>query len=147
TVGIAFVGGDFHYPAEVGGLVAGNVIGLNSQGDTLGNRTTGIGAAEGSNGITIGGPAAALANTIAGNQGPGIWLGYFPYFDVHGLFYLYADQIRIQGNRIHDNAGLAIDLGGLYGNTGPNGVTPNDSPHVGPNFFQNFPVLSSATSS
>ena len=46
----------------------------------------------------------------------------------------------MRGNSIHDNAGLGIDLAG-------DGITVNDSAgHAGSNNFQNFPVLSTATS-
>jgi len=47
---------------------------------------------------------------------------------------------RIQGNLIHSNGGLAIDLGN-------NGVTANDTDDVdtGANGFQNYPILFSGT--
>jgi hypothetical protein len=78
-----------------------------------------------------------VANTIAGNTGPGVWL---PAFQGE-----YATGIRVQGNSIYDNDGLGIDLGGVYPLPGPDGVTLNDSAgHTGPNHFQNFPVLLSA---
>src|SRR5262249_55085223 len=50
----------------------------------------------------------------------------------------------IRGNSIHDNGGLGIDLSGNFPN--PDGVTLNDSAgHVGPNNYQDFPVLSSVS--
>jgi hypothetical protein len=72
---------------------------------------------------------AGVANTIAYNAGNGVVvLGNT------------ANGNGIIGNSIHDNGGLGIELGA-------DGVTPNDSQgHTGPNNFQNFPVLKSATS-
>jgi hypothetical protein len=52
------------------------------------------------------------------------------------------DRVRYLSNQIYVTAELGIDLGG-------DGVTPNHSGGLitGPNGFQNYPVLSSATSS
>ncbi|HVS39828.1 MAG TPA: hypothetical protein VMS17_29995, partial [Gemmataceae bacterium] len=160
AVGISFGGGDPNFAAESSALVAGNVIGLNSQGNPLGNLAGGIGASEGSNNITIGGTSSVLANTIAGNDGPGIWVGYLPYFEQNqnGPFLLLetATGIRVQGNSIHDNDGLGIDLGGIYSFNGPDGVTLNGSQTGGeyngfqtesaPNYWREFPSVTSASS-
>src|SRR5262249_44722315 len=90
--------------------------------------------------------APALANTIAFNGqglggalerpvgGPGVWVA-----DFRGAPF----DVRVEGNSIHDNAGLGIDLGGSY--PVPDGVTPNDSAgHNGPNRCQAFRALSAA---
>jgi Bacterial Ig-like domain (group 3)/PKD domain len=82
-----------------------------------------------------------LANTIAFNFGPGVSVT-----DNTSI----GNSIR--GNSIHDNFDtahnknyLGIDLGGSIF-TGPDGVTPNHFGFtVGPNNFQNYPVLSFAS--
>ncbi|HEY7309956.1 MAG TPA: SdrD B-like domain-containing protein [Gemmataceae bacterium] len=139
AAGIAFgVGGD-HVSAETNGVVAGNSIGVDVNGTPLGNRV-GVFVAIDSTNITIGGSQANLANTIANTQGtgPGVWI-----LDFRGA----PTGIRVQGNSIYNNGGLGIALGGTYP-TPPVSVTLNDSAsHVGPNNFQNFPILSSASSS
>jgi hypothetical protein len=139
-------------PADTGTVVAGNFIGTDVTGTgPLGNLAVGIAAVIGERGWTIGGADPALANTIAYNgfalrladgldhpTGPGIWV-----FDLLGLGA--PSGIRIQGNSIHDNTGLGIDLGGVYPSQGPDGVTANDSEgHSGPNNFQDFPKLDAA---
>jgi hypothetical protein len=133
-------------------LIAGNYIGTDVTGTQgLGNGHVGIVVSLGSHSTTIGGSAPVFANTIAFNNGPGIWIVNASIIpgDPHG--------IHIVGNSIHDNTGLGIDLGGDLNlgqyptlPLGPVflGVTLNDSlGHVGPNHFQNFPVLNSAISS
>ncbi len=135
AVGIAFgVGGTI--PSETNGLVAGNSIGLDVNGNPLGNTRAGIFVGFNSSAITIGGNLANLANTIANTQsGPGVWI-----VNLRGS----PTAIRIQGNSIHDNGGLGIDLGGNYP-TPPTAPLANDSAgHVGPNNFQNFPILTAA---
>ncbi len=69
---------------------------------------------------------AISSNTIAFNSGDGIRI-----LDVTGN--------TISDNDIHDNAGLSVDLEG-------DGRTHNDAndPDTGANFWQNFPVLTSA---
>jgi hypothetical protein len=130
-------------PTDVRTVVAGNFIGTDVTGTgPLGNLAVGIVAAIGERDWTIGGADPALANTIAYNgfalrladgfdhpTGPGIWV-----FDLLGLGA--PSGIRIQGNSIHDNAGLGIDLGGVYPSQGPDGVTANDS--------EDFPKLDAA---
>jgi hypothetical protein len=139
AVGISFGVGGGSKPAETNGLVAGNSIGLDVNGNPLGNTRSGIFAGFSSSTITIGGNQANLANTIANTQsGPGIWI-----VNLAGS----PTGIRIQGNSIHDNGELGIALGGSYP-TPPTTPLTNDSVgHVGPNNFQNFPVLTLASSS
>lgn len=136
--GIAFGVGD-PVPAESGGKVYGNSIGLDVNGSALGNTRAGIFVGEGSTNTKIGGPGN-LANTISNtDSGPGVWI-----LDFRGA----PTGIRVQGNSIYNNGGLGIDLGGSYPTPGPDGVTLNDSNvHDGPNNFQNFPTLTSASSS
>ena len=70
-----------------------------------------------------------------------------------------SDGVQIEGNSIHDNGALGIDLGGTFDwdSNSPGlfalelplpGVLQNDSQgHTGPNHFQDFPTLASAVSS
>jgi CSLREA domain-containing protein len=69
------------------------------------------------------------ANVIAGNGGDGVRVSS------DGDFSNFISQ-----NSIYSNGGLGIDLGIV-------GVTPNDTADhaLGPNHYQNFPVISSAT--
>ncbi|MBL9128294.1 MAG: right-handed parallel beta-helix repeat-containing protein, partial [Verrucomicrobiales bacterium] len=124
-----------------GNIVAGNVIGLGSDLATVvpNNR----------NGVTvfdaslnrIGGTAPSDANTIGRNLGHGVQI--------------FADAARpesspvgnsILGNLFLPGGGRDIDLGGAAEGTG-DGATPNDplDADVGPNLFQNHPILDSAT--
>jgi hypothetical protein len=121
--------------------ISSNRIGTNAAGDVagsaaaLGNRGHGIALIDA--GLTFvgdesrGGPAfAQFSNTIAHNVGCGII--------VTGT----SHQVLVAPNRILDNGGMEIDLGG-------DGVTPNDplDADAGPNDLQNFPVILSAASS
>lgn len=109
-----------------GHLIQGNLIGTNAQGNaTLGNGNHGISLVT-PNG-TIGGVNAGEGNVIAGNGQAGVAIG-----DGAGN--------AIRGNAIFANGGLGIDLGS-------DGVTFNhQGAIVGPNNYQNFPVLTLATS-
>ncbi len=83
----------------------------------------------GSSNNTIGGTAAGAGNTIAFSTGTGV--------DVDATAGT-GNEIRF--NSIFSSTDLGIDLGG-------NGVTANNSAgHVGPNNYQNFPVLTAVTS-
>jgi hypothetical protein len=96
--------------------VAGNYIGTNTG--------PGVQIINDSAQNTIGGLLAAAGNTIAFNTGPGVLV-------------LGSGSITnaIRSNSIYQNGALGIDLGG-------DGVTPNHTgAAVGPNNFQNFPVL------
>ena len=113
--------------------VKGNYIGTTSDGlSPLGNAGDGVRVYGNNSGNVIGGTGAGDANLIAYNGGAGVGLdislGSTP------------QNTRIQGNSTYSNGGLGIDL--LV-----NGVTPNDAgdADTGPNGFQNFPVLTSAS--
>ena len=93
----------------------------------MGNSGAGILITNGAASNTVGGTAAGAGNTIAFSGKAGVALT--------GTGTI-GDAIR--ANSIHDNGGLGIDLGN-------NGVTLNDSAgHIGPNNFEDFPVLTSA---
>ena len=115
-------------PAD-GTVVEGNFIGTDTSGTlNLGNQ--GAGVVVSSNNVTIGGTANGAGNIIANNTRDGINLGG-------------TDQDSFLSNSIYNNGGLGINFG--------NGPTPNHAwpPGVtsGPNLFQNYPVLGTATSS
>ena len=117
----------------VGNQILGNSIGVDVNGNPLPNGTAGgsniggisiFSSTAGVTGTVIGGSAPGAANIIADNDGPGI--------TVEGAG---ATGNTIQGNSIHDNTALGIDLGA-------DGVTPNHvGSEAGPNNFQNYPVL------
>jgi hypothetical protein len=154
--GIAFQGPPNPAP-ETNALVTANWIGTDATGQQAlpatakygsgsvsftGNQFEGIGAAEAANTITIGGPSPQAGNVIAFNGGPGVWI-----VNAVSLAPGPPTGIRVQGNSIHDNGELGIDLGGDYSRQVgalPDGVTLNDSQgHTGPNNFQDFPIVTS----
>ncbi|MCY2924658.1 MAG: Ig-like domain repeat protein, partial [Planctomycetota bacterium] len=113
-------------------VLQGNFIGTAADGlGALGNNADGLWI-EGS-GNLVGGAQAGQGNVIAFNTGNGVTVA-----DGTGN--------AVRGNSIFANAtgdparpGIGIDLGN-------DGVTANDSQgHVGPNQFQNFPVLMDAS--
>jgi hypothetical protein len=107
-------------------LVAGNYIGTDTTGTLLlGNATDGVQIGTGCVGNQITG------NVVSANGSSGI--------DIVGAG---SGGNRIQANRIYSNTSLGIDLGN-------DGVTPNDPLDVdtGPNNFQNYPTLASASGS
>jgi len=137
-----------HYAGDVFG-VGISVFGPNSGVEVLGNRVgtdvTGTSAVPNFSGISlgwfqgdpsgaaIGGAAPGEGNTIAFNETSGVV--------VAGSI----EGVTIQGNSIHSNGGLGIDL---LSSTGAGGVTANDPGDAdsGANGLQNFPVLASADS-
>jgi hypothetical protein len=110
-----------------------NGVGVAASGEALGNSGVGVLLCNGAGDNLIGGVNAGDGNLIAGNGGPGVLIGSI------GTGALAGTGNAVLGNRIYANAGIGIDLGPA------DGVTPNDSRgHVGPNDYQNFPVLASA---
>jgi uncharacterized repeat protein (TIGR01451 family) len=110
-----------------GSLVQGNFIGPARDGTTArGNGGAGV-RIDGATGSQVGGSLSGAANTIANNDGAGVWVQS-------------GSGNSIRRNVINDNGGLGIDLG-------PQGVTPNDSGDgdSGANDLQNFPVIDSVT--
>ncbi|KAB2970690.1 cadherin domain-containing protein [Zoogloea sp.] len=118
------------YDSSTGTVVQGNAIGTNFAGTLdLGNASAGIYITTGAHANTIGGAGAGQGNLIAFNGGDGIYVD--PTAGVDNA---------LLGNRIVNNGGLAVDLGA-------DGVTGNDGldADTGPNDLQNFPVLTSAS--
>ena len=116
--------------------VLGNRIGTDASGaSALGNTGDGVLIVDSSSpraaqNNRVGGKQPEAANTIAFNGSDGV--------EVSGG----ADTTgnAIEGNSIHDNGALGIDLGG-------NGVTPNTADtDTGPNSLQSFPVISAEDS-
>ena len=125
-------------------MVVGNFIGVAPDGVTpRGNGFTGVQVIDPDTmgfltdvvtGVQIGGTNPGAGNVIAYNTGAGV--------NVRGG----ASGVLIEGNSIHSNGGLAIDLSSaMSAGLGP---TPNDAGDadtgVG-NRYQNYPVLASAT--
>ena len=113
---------------SAGNVIQGNFIGTNATGTgPVPNIQQGIVVTSATNN-TIGGTQSEAANKIAYNGGPGIAITN-------------GNGIVIRGNSIFSNNGLGIDLG-------TTGVTANDSidADVGPNFLQNFPVITTVMS-
>jgi CSLREA domain-containing protein len=111
-----------------GVTVEGNQAGTDASGTApLPNGGHGILVAR-ANDTTVGGGTDSLPNRVAFNGGIGIAVA------AEGL------GNRVQGNSVEQNGGLGIDL---VADGGPTGVTPNDEfdPDLGPNDFQNFPVV------
>jgi hypothetical protein len=109
--------------------VQGNQIGVNADGNPLGNGGDGIAISNSAN-TTVGGTASSAGNTIAHN--------------VNGVIATFSNRgtgNSVRGNRIFANTERGIDLGN-------NGRTPNDDTPAGSeddddgvNRLQNFPVI------
>jgi hypothetical protein len=111
-----------------GNKVQGNYIGTTKSGTgNLGNVSSGVSVSSQGAKNTIGSNGAAR-NTIAFNGQDGV--------EISGAG---STGNRILGNSIFSNGGLGIDLGG-------DGRTANDpgDADTGPNFLQNYPVITSA---
>jgi hypothetical protein len=121
---------------SVGNRVEGNLIGTTASGNSpLGNDTWGIEVGVDSSHYLIGGTSPGEGNVIANNGQGGILIGHDDFGSPPPI-----SGNSILGNSIYNNGGLGIDLG-LDG-----GVTPNDTNDAdsGPNDLLNFPALSSA---
>jgi hypothetical protein len=134
TAGLVIV-----FPAN--GDVQGNIIGADITGtQPLGN-DLGISIVH-TGGCTIGGTDVGAGNIVAFN-------GTLCEAEHAGVLVTGSDATgnRIEGNSIFSNAGLGIDLFMVF--DGPCGITDNDTcdTDIGPNNLQNYPVLTSATSS
>ena len=108
----------------------GNNIGLDVNGNALGNNQDGVVVSANADANRI------ENNSIAFNTGNGVIIP-----NVTGGSDTVGIKISIVDNAIFSNGAPGIDLGTL-------GVTPNDpgDADIGPNFLQNFPVLTAATS-
>lgn len=112
-----------------GNQILGNYIGTDVTGAApLGNQSHGIRIVDNASDNIIGGVATGEGNVIAHNGADGITTN-----NLAGTGNLFI------GNSIHSNVGLGIDLDN-------NNADTNDAgdPDVGPNNFQNYPVLASA---
>ena len=110
-------------------VIQGNWIGTDIAGTaSLPNSENGI-LIDAALGTIIGGVTANEANTIINNGGHGV-----------AIVNTTAVNNRVRGNHIYANGGLGIDLGA-------DGVTFNHQGAIaGPNNYQNYPVLTLATS-
>lgn len=111
--------------------IIGNYIGADATGTVdLGNSSHGVYIYDASNN-SIGDTTAGSGNLIFGNDGRGVAIGNTASTTGNAIL----------GNTIYGNSNLGIDLG-------VNGVTGNDigDGDTGANNFQNFPVLTSASS-
>jgi hypothetical protein len=123
-------------------LIQGNIIGADITGtDPLGNLG---GIMIGGHDNTVGGTAGGAGNVIAFN---GTMCASPNDIGVAITGGASAINNAILGNSIFSNGGLGIDL--IGGTEGTCGVTANEhcDPDPGPNDLQNYPVITSATSS
>jgi IPT/TIG domain/S-layer homology domain len=148
VVGGATVGMNLGNTADAitGMTVQGNWVGTDvTETADIGNLFAGI-FIQG-RGITIGGVGAGEGNVIAFNDGAGVLVSYA---------FAFVNSNTIRGNSIYSNgegtilqgnSTLGIDLGNP-GGFGEGGLTLNDldDADMGPNFSQNFPILTSAVS-
>jgi parallel beta-helix repeat protein len=113
---------------STGNVLHGNKIGVQVNGSSPRNNTGSGVEVNNANNTQIGGAGGGQGNTIAHNSADGVTI-------VSGL------GNSVSRNSIHNNGGLGIDLGG-------NGITINDTedPDIGPNDYQNNPVVSEASS-
>jgi hypothetical protein len=119
--------------------VQGNSIGGAPSGSlALGNTSDGIFLTGGAANNMIGGTANGASNTIIESGGDGVLIGSDPAF-ASGQAAGIGNSVL--GNSISLSGGVAIDLGP------DDGVTPNGfNGNVGPNDYQNYPVLLNAVS-
>ncbi len=121
-----------------GNILQGNFIGTDATGTVdLGNQQNGVLFENGISSTLIGGTATGEGNIIAFNGKGGSFTA-----GILGLNATSTDN-AILGNSIYSNVGVGIDLA----TTSADDVTLNDSgdSDAGANNLQNFPVLTSAT--
>ncbi len=127
---------------SAGNRIEGNYIGTDVNGTSpLGNTQHGVSVSFTTGINTVGGTLAGTGNVLAHNFRNGVFAGGN------------GNGLPVVGNSIHSNGELGIDLnpsgnGSIFGN----GVTPNDGgpaddADAGGNDLQNFPFITSATSS
>jgi hypothetical protein len=133
------------FPSATGNVVAGNYIGTDFTGTAaLGNSGSGVRLFGETSGNKIGGTTSASGNLIAYNALAGVEVS-----PLAGSGFTPTDN-AIQRNSIYNNGGLGIDLDSIGEDDGvspDSGITPNDvgDADVGPNEYQNFPVISAAS--
>ena len=115
--------------------ILGNVIGTDVTGTiNLGNVLMGVELSNGAHSNTIGGTVAGARNVIAYNQNAGI-----------RLVPSAGTDNPLLGNQFYANTDLGINLMGGTEDGFTVTANDNDDGDTGPNNLQNFPVLTSAT--
>lgn len=128
NVSSANVDAGLYLEDTTGDVIEDNTLGTDPAGTLdLGNGLAGLYCFSASD-SRIGGTALGLGNTVAFNDGDGVFLGPA------------CQDIALLRNAIYSNDGLGIDLAS-------NGVTPNDpdDADTGANQRTNFPVVTAAT--
>jgi parallel beta-helix repeat protein len=145
------------------GLAVSNATGGTIQGNTVTNNVDGPGImVVGSTNVLVGGTTDAQKNMVHDNGAPGIGVASMNITNVPMT--IASSGVSVLRNEVYDNDGgtmfglptdgLGIDLFSidLNGNTPTGledeGVTPNDAGDTdpGPNYFQNFPVITGISS-
>ena len=125
--GNAYRGISISDPGTSGNFIRGNFIGTDHTGTNAFGNFDNVELQAGATGYGIGGVGAGAGNVIAFANGTGVIL-----YDAA------TTNNSIRGNAIFNNHYLGIDLNG-------DGVTANHTGFlIGPNDFQNFPVITNA---
>lgn len=125
--------------------IVGNVIGVGANGTAITGGGRGIVVSSGNSGApqmtSIGGIGAGQGNVIANQSGIAVQV------DRGAVAHSYPSNTIIRGNSIYNNGGLGIDLADSATATGVGTVNANDSndADAGANDFQNYPVVTAAT--
>lgn len=127
-----------------GTIVLGNYIGVDASGASMGNAQNGV--LVHSSGNVIGGADPGDANVIA--HSGAVFLGYTSTAVGAGVYVQSGNNNAIRGNSIFSNNTMGINFAVTQNGAVIEANQPvlNDSQgHVGPNNYQDFPVLSSVT--